>query len=358
VSPRPPSFLKLAGPGLVVAATGIGSGDVVSATVGGARYGVVLLWAIAIGAFFKFVLSEGIARWQLATGQTVVEGWAAHLPGWVKAYFAVYLVLWTVAVSAALTNATGLGITNLTGGLVPQSWGAVTHSIVGGVLVWVGGYAKFEKLMKLLVGVMGFSSNDTDAFRVEDLDTIRTLSPLISAGFEKAELFRKTLELSRVDELTGLLNYRVLMEKLAEEVRRKIRTGREFAFVMIDIDDFKRVNDRYGHLEGSRLIAQMGPLLRTACRTDSTDICFRYGGEEFCCLLPETSADAAETVAEHIRIHIEELENRFEINTIKVTISLGISGFITEDSPETLLKRADDALYQAKHSGRNRFVRL
>lgn len=156
-SPARLSFLKLAGPGLVVAATGIGSGDVVSATVGGARYGVMLLWAIAVGAFFKFVLSEGIARWQLATGQTVVEGWAAYLPGWVKAYFAIYLVLWTVAVSAALTNATGLGITNLTGGLVPQSWGAVAHSLIGGVLVWVGGYAKFEKLMKMLVGVMGFS---------------------------------------------------------------------------------------------------------------------------------------------------------------------------------------------------------
>ena len=129
VSPRPPSFLKLAGPGLVVAATGIGSGDVVSATVGGASYGVVLLWAIAIGAFFKFVLSEGIARWQLATGQTVLEGWAEYLPAWVKVYFAVYLVLWTVAVSAALTNATGLGIANLTGGAMPQSLGGGARTV-------------------------------------------------------------------------------------------------------------------------------------------------------------------------------------------------------------------------------------
>jgi Mn2+/Fe2+ NRAMP family transporter len=151
------SFLTLAGPGLVVAATGIGSGDVVSATVGGARYGVVLLWAIVIGAFFKFVLSEGIARWQLATGTTVIEGWAEHLPAWVKLYFAAYLVLWTGAVAAALTNACGLGMTNLTGGLVPQSWGAVAHSLVGCTLVWLGGYSRFEKLMKLLVGVMGFS---------------------------------------------------------------------------------------------------------------------------------------------------------------------------------------------------------
>jgi Mn2+/Fe2+ NRAMP family transporter len=151
------SFLKLAGPGLVVAATGIGSGDVVSATVGGARYGYVLLWAIVAGAFFKFVLSEGIARWQLATGKTALEGWADHLPGWVKWFFAIYLVIWTVFVSAALTNATGVGIANLTGGAIPQSWGAVAHSLIGFAFVWLGGYGNFEKLMKLLVGVMAFS---------------------------------------------------------------------------------------------------------------------------------------------------------------------------------------------------------
>jgi Mn2+/Fe2+ NRAMP family transporter len=151
------SFLKLAGPGLVVAATGIGSGDVVSATVGGARYGVVLLWAIAAGAFFKFVLQEGVARWQLATGKTALEGWAEYLPAWVKWYFVVYLVLWTVAVSASLTNATGLGIANLTNGAISQSWGAVMHSLIGFAFVYFGGYDSFEKFMKVLVGIMGFS---------------------------------------------------------------------------------------------------------------------------------------------------------------------------------------------------------
>jgi len=161
------SFWKLAGPGLVVAATGIGSGDVVSATVGGARYGVVLLWAIAAGAFFKFVLSEGIARWQLATGKTALEGWADHLPSWVKFYFGAYLLLWTVAVSAALTNATGLGISNLTGGAIPQSWGAVMHSLIGFAFVYFGGYNGFEKFMKLLVGIMGFSILICAAFTLD-----------------------------------------------------------------------------------------------------------------------------------------------------------------------------------------------
>src|SRR5262245_8287390 len=107
------------GPGLIVAAAGIGSGDVVSATVGGATYGVTLLWAIALGAFFKFVLTEGIARWQLATNLTLLEGWVTYLPAWVKVYFGLYLVFWTVAVTAALTNATGLGMENLTMGAIP-----------------------------------------------------------------------------------------------------------------------------------------------------------------------------------------------------------------------------------------------
>jgi Mn2+/Fe2+ NRAMP family transporter len=151
------SVLKLAGPGLIVAASGIGSGDVVAATVTGANFGVVLLWAIALGAFFKFVLNEGIARWQLATGLTALEGWAEYLPRWVSLYFGVYLVLWTVAVSAALTNATGLGMANLTNGAISQAWGAVLHSLFGFAFVWFGGYGGFEKLMKTLVGVMGFT---------------------------------------------------------------------------------------------------------------------------------------------------------------------------------------------------------
>ena len=161
------SFLKLAGPGLVVAATGIGSGDVVSATVGGARYGIVLLWAIALGAFFKFVLSEGIARWQLATGQTVIEGWAEHLHTSVKVLFGIYLVAWTVFVSSALTNACGLGFTNLTGGAVSRTTAAIAHSFIGFVVVWLGGYGKFEKLMKILVGVMGFSILVCAAFTMQ-----------------------------------------------------------------------------------------------------------------------------------------------------------------------------------------------
>ncbi len=148
---------RLIGPGLLVAATGIGAGDVVSATVGGARYGEILLWGILLGAFLKYVLSEGVARFQLATGLTALESWALYLPLWVRLYFGTYLVIWTVAVSAALANACGLGISNLSGGVIPQSWGAVLHSLLGAAFVLLGGFSGFEKIMKLLIGAMFFA---------------------------------------------------------------------------------------------------------------------------------------------------------------------------------------------------------
>ncbi len=209
-----------------------------------------------------------------------------------------------------------------------------------------------------IVGVMGFSHSKRAAFRVEAFDLLRTVSHLISAGIEKAELFKKTLELARFDDLTGLLNYRVLLEKIEEEIRRQARTAREFSFIMIDIDDFKRINDRYGHLEGSRLIAQMGPLLKSACRTTSTDICFRYGGEEFSILLAETNLQEAMAVAERVRKGVEEypfsvkVAHPFE----QVTVSLGISTMSqgSGKAVSELMNEADIALYQSKATGKNR----
>jgi diguanylate cyclase (GGDEF)-like protein len=209
-----------------------------------------------------------------------------------------------------------------------------------------------------VVGVMGFSHSRASAFRVEDFDLLRTLSHLVSAGLEKAELFKKTLELSRVDELTGMLNYRVLLEKLEEEIHRQVRTGREFSFVMIDIDDFKRINDRYGHLEGSRLIAQMGPLLKAACRTGSTDTCFRYGGEEFSVLLGETDLQEALAVAERVRKAVEEYPFSVKVAhpSEQVTVSLGVSSMVhgTGKAIPEIINEADIALYRAKASGKNK----
>ena len=142
------------GPGLLVAAAGIGAGDIVSATMAASNHGLTLLWAVALAAFLKAVLNEGIARWQLATDTTALEGWCLHLPVWVRAYFAAYLVLWTVSVSAALTSACGLGMATLTAGAIPRPWGAVLHAVAGGTLVAIGGFAGFERVMKVLIATM------------------------------------------------------------------------------------------------------------------------------------------------------------------------------------------------------------
>ena len=209
-----------------------------------------------------------------------------------------------------------------------------------------------------IVGIMGFSRNKPPAFSVEEFDLLRTLSHTISAGLEKAELFKKTLDIARSDELTGMLNYRVLLEKLEEEVGRQVRTGRDFSFIMIDIDDFKRVNDRYGHLEGSRAIAQMGALLRDQFRTGSTDSCFRYGGEEFSILLGETGIDMALKLAERVRKSVEDYP--FTLKTLHpsevLTVSLGVSTKKKGDNKTVpgLIQESDVALYRSKSLGKNR----
>jgi diguanylate cyclase (GGDEF)-like protein len=209
-----------------------------------------------------------------------------------------------------------------------------------------------------IVGIMGFSHSKPSSFSVEDFDLLRTLSHTISAGIEKAELFKRTLDIARCDELTGMLNYRVLLEKLEEEFGRQVRTGRDFSFIMIDIDDFKRVNDRYGHLEGSRVIAQMGALLREQFRTGSTDSCFRYGGEEFSIMLGETGMDMALKLAERVRKAVEDYPFTFKsLHPFEVlTVSLGVATKQKGDGKTIpgLIQESDVALYRSKALGKNR----
>ena len=177
------NFAQLIGPGLLVAAAGIGAGDIVSSTVGGANYGLALLWAVALAAFLKCFLNEGIARWQLATDSTAIEGWFAHLPWWVNAYFGVYLILWTPAVTGALSNACGLGIANLSGGAIPASWGAVLHTLIGFAFVMLGGFEGFEKIMKVLIGVMFFSMIACAILTLHDpVSVLKGFIPAIPAG--------------------------------------------------------------------------------------------------------------------------------------------------------------------------------
>jgi Mn2+/Fe2+ NRAMP family transporter len=144
------------GPGLLLAATGIGVGDMVAATVVGAKYGFILIWALAAGVLLKFIITEGLARWQLATGTTLMEGWRDHLPPAVLLAFFGYFLIWTYFVSAALVVTSAMVPAALFPGSSQPMWGFL-HAILAAVLVYWGTYERFVQIMKFMVALM-FSS--------------------------------------------------------------------------------------------------------------------------------------------------------------------------------------------------------
>jgi Mn2+/Fe2+ NRAMP family transporter len=155
-------FARLA-PGILVAATGVGAGDLLTATLVGSKLHLTVLWAVVIGGLLKWTLNEGLARWQMATGTTLLEGWVEHLGRWIQWLFLIYLMFWTVVTGGALMKACGVAAAGLMGaGLFGDGhrtviiWGAV-HSLVGALLVWFGGYRVFERAMSFCIALMFFS---------------------------------------------------------------------------------------------------------------------------------------------------------------------------------------------------------
>lgn len=143
--------------GFVVAATGVGAGDLITASLAGSEIGLALLWAALAGAVLKWVLNEGIARWQMATSTTLLEGWVEHLGAAVHWIFFAYFLIWSYAVSGALINACGVagaGLFPIGGpGTSRIVWG-IAHSLTGLVLVWIGGFRIFQYVMSGLVVIM------------------------------------------------------------------------------------------------------------------------------------------------------------------------------------------------------------
>lgn len=145
--------LSILGPGIAIAATGVGAGDFISATNAGAKYGNILLWAAVYGAVLKFALNEGVARWQLATGTTVLEGWVEKFGRPLQYFFLLYLVIWSFFVGSGLISACGLAGHALFPQLSVNTWG-ILHSLVGLVIVWFGRYTSFERVMKWMAVLM------------------------------------------------------------------------------------------------------------------------------------------------------------------------------------------------------------
>ena len=194
-----------------------------------------------------------------------------------------------------------------------------------------------------------YSSND-----LQFANVFRWVNAFISVGIATLLIQRIGLLQQRnalTDALTGFLNRHALYPILKQELDRSARYARPFSIILFDIDEFKAVNDTFGHLEGDKVLKELSKLVSGLLR--KTDYAGRWGGEEFLLILPETDSAEAQILAERVRIKIEDT---FFTEIYSVTASFGVVAFRTSQSLEALIDCADKALYQAKNSGRNQVI--
>jgi len=172
----------------------------------------------------------------------------------------------------------------------------------------------------------------------------------ISHRYEEEARLR---HMSETDSLTGLFNRRKLLSTLSERFHEYQRYGHPLAILMFDIDHFKQINDRFGHIIGDEVLRHISQVFTGSLR--NVDLLARFGGEEFALLLPNTGLEQARMVAERLRQLVVQPPCCPTVHDLEVTISVGVSVVTAGDSgPQEVLKRADDALYEAKRSGKNR----
>jgi diguanylate cyclase (GGDEF)-like protein len=205
-----------------------------------------------------------------------------------------------------------------------------------------------------VIGVMDARSTRMGAFLDQDEKILSILAGSAALAIENALLHQKTQELTVMDDLTGLYNFRYFTRKLAGEIMRAERYHLPLSIIMIDIDWFKRCNDTYGHLFGNRVLQGLAVGIRECVR--EVDVICRYGGEEFAVILPQTKKADAQTIGERIRCRVESDEfspDRAD-SPVKVTVSLGIASFPENGrTSKELIAKVDQALYKAKGRGKN-----
>jgi diguanylate cyclase (GGDEF)-like protein len=201
------------------------------------------------------------------------------------------------------------------------------------------------------LGVLALESAHTNAFAPADAQPLESVADICAAAIQNARYFEKVRQLAYVDGLTGIFNRRFFEMRMAEEIERAQRYENELSVIMIDIDNFKKLNDEFGHLLGDETLRQVSAIFAQNLR--KVDIACRYGGEEFVILAPQTSGDHAHAVAEKLRKVVEGWS--FPGVPRPVTITAGVSSFPANGKTrDELVKAADDALYLAKQRGRNR----
>lgn len=199
-----------------------------------------------------------------------------------------------------------------------------------------------------------------DGYEINELvKEFNVMAQKLGDRTEEMKLMNKRLiGLSVTDDLTQVFNYRYFYARLNEEVHRSMRSRALFSLVLMDIDNFKKYNDTYGHRQGDMILAKLAGLLKATLR--STDILARYGGEEFAAILPSTEKENAVLMGERLRKAVEEAEfiSLDGVPLGRITVSVGVAAFLVDAKDgEELVKKADAACYVAKEKGKNRVER-
>jgi len=213
------------------------------------------------------------------------------------------------------------------------------------------GYVLFPlKIQDELIGHLA-----VDGLKQQDKERFYILSQQLLLGIKRAILYEGVQSLSIIDTLTNVFNRRYYLERFKEELERSIKFKHVFSCLMIDIDYFKTFNDRYGHIVGDAILIELSKTIQENIR--QIDMLGRYGGEEFLIVLCGTPLAAAKKVIDRMCSSIAKTPFVLEGgDTVNITLSAGISERVEGDSIESLIQRADGALYRAKSSGRNRVV--
>jgi diguanylate cyclase (GGDEF)-like protein len=193
--------------------------------------------------------------------------------------------------------------------------------------------------------------NQKKIFTHEDIAVLELIRQLIGASIGNVNLFEKTQRQAKTDGLTGMLNHRTFYEILETELRRAQRYASKLSIIMADVDDFKRVNDEYGHRAGDMAITQISRKLTTCIR--QIDIAARYGGDEFAIILPSTSLEDAVVVAERMVKTISDPPIIWEGHEIHLSLSVGVGQYDSDNCIADVTKATDKALYAAKQAGKN-----
>jgi diguanylate cyclase (GGDEF)-like protein len=199
-----------------------------------------------------------------------------------------------------------------------------------------------------LMGAMELYLNAWRELTEDQADLLNGVASQAAIAIRHAQLFQAQEENALTDELTKLPNRRALAQRFLQEMQRARRHHKAIAFMMIDLDHFKQVNDTYGHLNGDAVLAELASILEHGAR--ESDVCARYGGEEFGLILHETTEAGARTLAERIRVKVAAATFP---GGLKLTISIGVAATDEPALFTTLMERADQALYAAKQGGRN-----